>query len=126
MHAYMDAWQVALQQHTQGALIEMLGGFLRGHSWQSLDGLDSKRWYGTPMHERWTLGPPYPASSLFPLPCHQSTLELDFYRFKGVLSPVTLRGFMRKDVLLLNGGGGQVHGRHLYEECMEKAGCMAN
>ena len=35
--------------------------------------------------------------------------------------PVTLRGLMRKDVLLLNGGGGQVHGRRWYQECMEKA-----
>jgi hypothetical protein len=35
-------------------------------------------------------------------------------------SPVTLRGLMRKDVLLLNGGGGQVHGRRWYQECMEK------
>ena len=35
--------------------------------------------------------------------------------------PVTLRGLMRKDVLLLNGGGGQVHGRRWYQQCMEKA-----
>jgi hypothetical protein len=34
---------------------------------------------------------------------------------------VTLRGLMRKDVLLLNGGGGQIHGRRWYQECMEKA-----
>ena len=35
--------------------------------------------------------------------------------------PVTLRGLMRKDkdVLLLNGGG-QVHGRRWYQQCMEK------
>jgi hypothetical protein len=35
--------------------------------------------------------------------------------------PVTLCGLMRKDVLLLNGGEGQVHGRRYYQECMEKA-----
>ena len=35
--------------------------------------------------------------------------------------PVTLCGLMRKDVLLLNGGGDQVHGRRWYQECMEKA-----
>jgi hypothetical protein len=35
--------------------------------------------------------------------------------------PVTLRDLMRKDVLLLNGGGGQVHGRRWYQQCMEKA-----
>jgi hypothetical protein len=35
--------------------------------------------------------------------------------------PVTLRGLMRKDVLLLNSGGGQVRGRRWYQECMEKA-----
>jgi hypothetical protein len=35
--------------------------------------------------------------------------------------PVTLRGLMRNDVLLLNGGGGQVHGRRWYQQCMEKA-----
>jgi hypothetical protein len=35
--------------------------------------------------------------------------------------PVTLRGLMRKDLLLLNGGGGQVHGRRWYQECMETA-----
>jgi hypothetical protein len=34
---------------------------------------------------------------------------------------VTARGLMRKDVLLLNGGGGQVHGRRWYQEFMEKA-----
>jgi hypothetical protein len=34
--------------------------------------------------------------------------------------PVTLHGLMRKDVLVLYGGGGQVHGRR-YQECMEKA-----
>jgi hypothetical protein len=28
---------------------------------------------------------------------------------------------MRNDVLLLNGGGGQVHGRGWYQQCMEKA-----
>jgi hypothetical protein len=33
---------------------------------------------------------------------------------------VTLRGLMREDVLL-NGGGGQVHGRRWYQEFMEKA-----
>ena len=36
-------------------------------------------------------------------------------------APVTLRGLMRNDVLLLNGGGGQVHGRRWYQQCMEKA-----
>jgi hypothetical protein len=35
--------------------------------------------------------------------------------------PVTFRGVMRKDVLLLYGGGGQGHGRRWYQECMEKA-----
>jgi hypothetical protein len=35
--------------------------------------------------------------------------------------PVTLRGLMRKDVPLMNSGGGQVHGRRWYQECMEKA-----
>jgi hypothetical protein len=35
--------------------------------------------------------------------------------------PVTLRGLMRNDVLLLNGGGGQVHGRRWYQQCMEEA-----
>ena len=35
--------------------------------------------------------------------------------------PVTLRGLIRNDVLLLNGGGGQVHGRRWYQQCMEKA-----
>jgi hypothetical protein len=44
----------------------------------------------------------------------------------GTLYPVsmlsqTLRGLMRKDVLLLNGGEGQVHGRRWYQQCMEKA-----
>ncbi len=34
--------------------------------------------------------------------------------------PVTLRGLMLKDVLLLNGGGGQVHGWRWYQRCMEK------
>jgi hypothetical protein len=33
--------------------------------------------------------------------------------------PVTLRGLMRNDVLLLNGGGGQVHGRRLYQQCFQ-------
>ncbi len=34
---------------------------------------------------------------------------------KGVFGspPVTLRGLMRNDVLMLNGGGGQVHGRFM-------------
>jgi hypothetical protein len=41
---------------------------------------------------------------------------------RPVVSPlVTLRGLMRNDVLLLNGGGGKVHGRRWYQECMEKA-----
>jgi hypothetical protein len=35
--------------------------------------------------------------------------------------PVTLRGLMRNDVLLLNGCGGQVHGQRWYQQCMEKA-----
>jgi hypothetical protein len=35
--------------------------------------------------------------------------------------PVSLRSLMRKDVLLLNGGGGQVHGRRWCQQCMEKA-----
>jgi hypothetical protein len=35
--------------------------------------------------------------------------------------PLTLRGLMRNDVLLLNGGGGQVHGLRWYQQCMEKA-----
>jgi hypothetical protein len=37
--------------------------------------------------------------------------------------PVTLRGLIRNDVLLLllTGGGGQVHGRRWYQQCMEKA-----
>jgi hypothetical protein len=30
--------------------------------------------------------------------------------------PLFLRSLMRKDVLLLNGGGGQVHGRRWYQE----------
>jgi hypothetical protein len=33
--------------------------------------------------------------------------------------PVTLRGLMRNDVLLLNGGGGQVHGRRRYQQYLE-------
>jgi hypothetical protein len=28
---------------------------------------------------------------------------------------------MRKDVLLLDSGGGQVHARRWYQQCMEKA-----
>jgi hypothetical protein len=35
--------------------------------------------------------------------------------------PVTLRGLMRKDMLLLNGSGGQVHGQRWYQQCMKKA-----
>jgi hypothetical protein len=35
--------------------------------------------------------------------------------------PVTLRDLMRKDVLLLHSGGGHMHGRHWYQQCMEKA-----
>jgi hypothetical protein len=35
--------------------------------------------------------------------------------------PVSLRSLMRKVVLLFNGGGGQVHGRCWYQQCMEKA-----
>jgi hypothetical protein len=31
-----------------------------------------------------------------------------------------LRSLMRKDVLLLQGGGVQVHGRHWHQECMGK------
>jgi hypothetical protein len=34
---------------------------------------------------------------------------------------MTLCGLMRKDVLLLNGSGGQVHGRRWHRQCMEKA-----
>jgi hypothetical protein len=35
--------------------------------------------------------------------------------------PVSLRSLTRKDVLLLNGGGGQVHGQRWYQQCTEKA-----
>jgi hypothetical protein len=35
--------------------------------------------------------------------------------------PVSLRSLMRKDVLLLNGAGGEVHCRRWYQQCMEKA-----
>jgi hypothetical protein len=39
---------------------------------------------------------------------------------------VTFRGLMRNDVLLLNGGGGQVHGPRWYQQCMEKAACRTS
>ncbi len=34
--------------------------------------------------------------------------------------PVAVRSLMRKDVLPFSGGGGQVHGRRWYKQCMEK------
>jgi hypothetical protein len=35
--------------------------------------------------------------------------------------PVTIRGLMRKDVLLLNSGGAHFYGRCWYQQCMENA-----
>jgi hypothetical protein len=44
-----------------------------------------------------------------------------FVTYDEIMDAVSLRSLMRKDVLLRNGGGGQVHGRRWYQECMEKA-----
>jgi hypothetical protein len=76
----------------------------------------------------WHHHPPPPAPVAGP--CHAACLQsmwrqVLFGQLRGTRPvgspPVTLRGLMRKDVLLLNGGGGQVHGRRWYQQCIEKA-----
>jgi hypothetical protein len=59
-----------------------------------------------------------------PMPGERVARQVLFGQLRGTRPvgslPVTLRDLMRKDALLLNGGGGQVHGRRWYQECMEK------
>jgi hypothetical protein len=59
------------------------------------------------------------------MPGERVTRQVLFGQLRGTRPvgspPVTLRGLMRNDVLLLDGSGGQVHGRRWYQQCMEKA-----